>query len=161
MLSPCTQAWPTCHQGLLRIPAQLRRTALSSSPCMCPSQYQALTWTKPNSFPPQTPPCSCNSPHSLRTQRIAPQISREERVPSWAHAAWNPRTISRGYCRGRTASLLQTIKDKQSKRFKSPLGALWVEVARLRFQMAPYIQDRTRLDAPHFWPVWRDTVGEF
>lgn len=53
MLSPCTQAWPTCHQGLLRIPAQLRRTALSSSPCMCPSQYQALTWTKPNSFPPQ------------------------------------------------------------------------------------------------------------
>lgn len=51
------------------------------------------------------------------------------------------KNISGSYCRGRTASLQQNIEDKHSKSFKSPLGTLRVEVARLCFQMAPYIED--------------------
>lgn len=107
---------------------QLRHSPLllPTVPLNCRHRYQ---WCPAKSFPPQ--------------HHCAPdptEIPRDRGgCPVTAAGSLESTNISRGYCRGRTVSLQQNIEDKQSKSFKSPLRALWVEVIRLWFQMAPHI----------------------
>lgn len=142
--SACRVRAPRCdlpairdHQGTT--PAQTHSPLLL--PTYVPLSIPGTGVNDAQLLPPTTPPHPCNSQHGLRAQRIAPQISREEGVPIMGTRSPKSKNISRGYCRGRTASLPQNIKDKQSKSSESPPGALRVEVARFCFQMVPHIQD--------------------
>lgn len=124
--------WPTSHWGL---PGHQDS---SDSPLLLPT---TMSLSIPGTDISDANPSP--SPHNTSMLLITLQISRDR--TGFYHGCRQPgmesMNISRGYCRGRTVSLQQNIKDKQSKSLESPLGALWVEVTRLWFQIAPHIQD--------------------
>lgn len=140
MSSLRTEVRPTCHKG----PPGYHHssdTQPSSSPHIC-APLDTRHWGER---------CPTPSPHNPTTSlQLSTWPACSEDRPADLQGRGCPiigthgpksKNISRGYCRGRTASLPQNIKDKQSKSSKSPPGVLRMEVARFCFQMAPHIQD--------------------
>lgn len=100
------------------------------------------------------------SPSLHNTTVITLQSSRDRRgYPITAAGSLESTNISRSYCRGRV-SLQQNMKDKQSKSFKSPLGALCV-VPDYGSRWLHTYRTCVCLDAHHSQPVWSDTGNAF
>lgn len=129
-------------------PGQLRHSPVLLP--TCPSQHQALISMMPSQvLPTRTPSCSWSPCSSLGTEEGVQQ------------AAWNPRTSQEVTAEEEQSPYNKTLKTNKARALKAlsehcewklqDYGSKWLHTYRT------YVF----LDAPHFQPVWSDTVGAF